>query len=229
MEMPTEIYGYILLLSGHIPLLRSISKTIRKSYQKEILKYDLTTPTTKKELYSYLSSNNQSLWLFTQINHHHIEAREFAQVIKNRLFVVTPNSTITYNINNVFEVNRYLIIHDIIIDKYEVNCDICAMYNIIKKRSENCNKYIKSLCVNTINDHCENSGIEFVIIYLYLNLRSFGTLLTLYNNAGFIITAENLLRYDLNYTKNLLKNEVINRIKYLDKHQEKTELIMEMV
>jgi hypothetical protein len=223
MDIPIEIYGHILLLAGNIPLLRSINKVIRKNYEKEILRFDLTTPITKREISKYIG-NNKPFWLFTQGNQYFIEAREFIYYKRDGCLRLSPNTTMIYHYYDNYEVNRSQIEYNKIIGKVNLNCDINLLYTIVKNRTTSCAKYAKSLCINTINYYCDNSSEDFCLIYLYLNVVSFGFLM-LPNQD---IWPETLFQGNLNYKKNLLRNELIKRVNSLDKSTDTVNLIMEL-
>lgn len=220
-DIPIEIYGHILKLAGNIPLLRSVCKDITKAYEKEIIRYNLTAPITKNEL---IGNTSNPFWLFIQDNKNFIEARGF--IFRNGWCLI-PNNSIRHD-NGVYNIRLPQLSYKCMITKKDVNCDIKTIYNIIKKRSIDSVKYIKSLLINTINYYDQHSSTGFMLVYLFCNLCSFG-LFMLYNNMGNYITSDTLFQDDLNYTKNLLKDKLIERIQLIDKHCEQHKLIIEML
>lgn len=228
MELPIEIWGTIILLSERILLLKSINKTLRNNYQREILKYELTTPISKREIDKYVSMNKHDFWLFTHTNYEYIDAREFIHFRRDGRMFMTPNTSMIYDINLRSNVNTSRIEYNKVVNRDGINCDINTIYNIIKNRSSNCSKYVKSLCLNTILTFSENMGNEFEIIYLYLNLKSFGLFMISDYKDGYI-TADNLLFGKKNHTKKVLKDMLIKQINSLDRHSDKTDQITDLL
>lgn len=228
--LPVEVYGHILLLAGNIPLLRSICKDIRKSHENEILRFNLTTPITKQEIIKYSAATRDNFWLYTQGNQDFIDSREFAYFKKNGDLCLKSNLILIYDVNKRYSFNQRgdNRTYGQIILRNNLNCDVKTIYNIVKNRNADCVKYLKSLLINTVNYYCHNSKIEFAIIYLYFNLCSFGFFM-LYNSLGQYINDQNLLHGDLNYTKELLKSQLIRQINSFCKRGEKIKLMIEML
>lgn len=224
-DIPLEIYGHILKLVGDIPLLRSVCKEIQKAHEKEIIRYNLTTPITKYELINFTTNTKNRFWFFTQINQDFIDARKFC--FQNGRGII-PNNSISYDVNGRYNARLPQILIFDFLFRNNLNCDFKIMYSIIKNRSSDSVKYLRSLFINTINYYDQNRDNKFMLIYLFLNLRSFG-LFVLYNSLGNYITADNLLEGDLNYSKNLLKDKLIKQINLLNKCNEQHTMKLEML
>lgn len=175
-----EILCDILLRSGGVLLLRSISTHLNKAYCKMIGEYNLAIkPISVEEIEHYLDKKPNIIYRF-----------DYRHSLYSNLNVTSYNNCNTINYSykpfsslsvgsNVIYYGPAGMTHDrfetdveLITQNRAGNYDLFTMYNILTERMQD-EKLVNKICLDTFLYYCDLLTDQTLYVYLYVNVYSF--------------------------------------------------------
>lgn len=198
--LPIEIQGLIILELG-IPLLCQISKSLRKLYHMDIIKYYATLPITPNEIKNYIKDKPTSIKCFKINNGLNVKTYFFLDDNYHLCSNILMDDSIHYLPTKANDKDDVLIITDNEVKNY----DLYTTYMCLKTRHS---IYIKKILYDTFNYYCSLLSGPALSLYLYTNIQML--------KSYFWVSQNDLLSINKHEQLKLEIIDLINKLPYED-------------
>ena len=207
--LPIEIQGLIILEAGSIPLLYQISKSLRKLYHMDIIKYYATLPITPHEIANYIKDKPTSIKCLNINDGLNVKTYYFLDDHYHLCSNILINNSIYYLPTKTNDKDDVLFITDNICKNY----DLHTTYMCLKARHS---IYIKKILYDTFNYYCSLLTGPALSFYLYTNSHMLKLCEHIYGSDMFSTDKHEQLKLEIiNFIKKLSYEDTPLNMKFI--------------